>query len=176
MVGDDRGVVWGAPIISVSGDLQPIEAFHQMPAHAPRWGQGLKDWMRENYRRLHRMYSQTTNFPSPRHYCDLDPTVKDKWGQPALRITHEWDEIDARTVDYLGTFKSGSPRRWERSTSGRRAAAPRTTSRRTTSASTGWARTPRGRSPIATARSTSARVCTRSAAAASPATAAITRT
>jgi gluconate 2-dehydrogenase alpha chain len=102
---NDLGVVWGSPIISVTGDLQPIEAFHNMPAHAPRWGQGLKDWLRDNYRRLHRMYSQTTNFPSPRHYCDLDPNVKDRWGQPALRITHEWDDIDARTVAFLGTFK-----------------------------------------------------------------------
>lgn len=102
---NDAGVVWGAPIISVTGDLQPIEAFHNMPAHAPRWGQGLKDWMRDNYRRLHRMYSQTTNFPSPRHYCDLDPNITDKWGQPALRITHEWDDIDARTVEFLGMYK-----------------------------------------------------------------------
>jgi gluconate 2-dehydrogenase alpha chain len=102
---NDRGVVWGAPIISVTGDLQPIEAFHNMPPHAPRWGQGLKDWLRDNYRRLHRMYSQTTNFPSPRHHCDLDPHVKDRWGQPALRITHDWDDIDARTVEFLGTFK-----------------------------------------------------------------------
>jgi gluconate 2-dehydrogenase alpha chain len=102
---NDLGVVWGAPIISVTGDLQPIEAFHNMPPHAPRWGQGLKEWMRDNYRRLHRMYSQTTNFPSARHFCDLDPKVKDRWGQPALRITHDWDPIDVTTVDYLGTFK-----------------------------------------------------------------------
>lgn len=103
---NDRGVVWGAPIISVTGDLQPIEAFHNMPAHAPRWGQGLKDWMRDHYRRLHRMYSQTTNFPSARHFCDLDPNVKDKWGQPALRITHEWEDIDADAVEFLNTFKA----------------------------------------------------------------------
>jgi gluconate 2-dehydrogenase alpha chain len=102
---NDLGVIWGAPIISVTGDLQPIEAFHNMPGHAPRWGQGLKDWMRDNYRRLHRMYSQTTNFPSPRHYCDLDPVIKDKWGQPALRITHDWDPIDEATVEFLGTYK-----------------------------------------------------------------------
>jgi gluconate 2-dehydrogenase alpha chain len=102
---NDQGVLWGAPIISVTGDLQPIEAFHQLPAHAPQWGQGLKDWLRDNYTRLHRMYSQTTNFPSARHFCDLDPKIKDRWGQPALRITHDWDEIDVRTVDYLGTFK-----------------------------------------------------------------------
>lgn len=102
---NDHGVLWGSPIISVTGDLQPIEAFHNMPAHAPRWGQGLKDWLTGNYRRLHRMYSQTTNFPSPRHFCDLDPNVRDRWGQPALRITHDWDEHDVAAVEYLGTIK-----------------------------------------------------------------------
>jgi gluconate 2-dehydrogenase alpha chain len=102
---NDHRVLWGAPIISVTGDLQPLEAYHNMPAHAPRWGAGLKDWMRDNYRRLHRMYSQTTNFPSPRHFCDLDPTVKDRWGQPALRVTHDWDDHDAASVEYLGTIK-----------------------------------------------------------------------
>jgi gluconate 2-dehydrogenase alpha chain len=102
---NDRGVLWGAPIISVTGDLQPIEAYHSMPGHAPRWGAGLKDWLRDNYRRLHRMYSQTTNFPSARHYCDLDPEVRDPWGQPVLRITHDWDEHDVRAVELLGTIK-----------------------------------------------------------------------
>jgi gluconate 2-dehydrogenase alpha chain len=103
---NDSGVLWGSPIISVTGDLQPIEAFHQMPAHAPRWGAGLKEWLRGNYRRLHRMYSQTTNFPSPRHYCDLDPNVTDKFGQPALRITHDWDPHDIHAVELLGTIKA----------------------------------------------------------------------
>jgi gluconate 2-dehydrogenase alpha chain len=102
---NDRGVVWGSPIISVTGDLQPIEAYHQIPPHVPRWGRGFKDWLRDNYRRLHRMYSQTTNFPSPRHFCDLDPKVTDRWGQPALRITHDWDEHDVRAVELLGEIK-----------------------------------------------------------------------
>ncbi|HEV2033420.1 MAG TPA: GMC family oxidoreductase [Candidatus Dormibacteraeota bacterium] len=103
---NDAGVLWGSPIISVTGDLQPIEAFHLMPAHAPRWGKEFKEWLRGNYRRLHRMYSQTTNFPSPRHYCDLDPNVKDKWGQPALRITHDWDPHDVHAVELLGAIKA----------------------------------------------------------------------
>jgi gluconate 2-dehydrogenase alpha chain len=102
---NDAGVMWGSPVISVTGDLQPIEAFHNMPATAPRWGADLKSWLRDNYRRLHRMYSQTTNFPSPRHYCDLDPTVTDRFGQPALRVTHDWDEHDVRAVELMGTIK-----------------------------------------------------------------------
>lgn len=102
---NDEGVLWGAPILSVTGDLQPIEAFHAMPSDGPRWGAELKDWLRENYRRLHRMYSQTSSFPSPRHYCDLDPHVKDPFGRPVLRITHDWDDVDLRTVAFLSRIK-----------------------------------------------------------------------
>jgi gluconate 2-dehydrogenase alpha chain len=51
------------------------------------------------------MYSQTTNFPYARHYADLDPTIKDRWGQPALRITHDWDDHDANSVTLMGRYK-----------------------------------------------------------------------
>ncbi|GGM18950.1 GMC family oxidoreductase [Nakamurella endophytica] len=102
---NDLGVLWGSPIISVTGDLQPIEAYHNMDPRVRRWGLDLKHWMRDNYRHMHRMYSQTTNFPYPRHYCDLDPTVKDRWGQPALRITHDWEDHDANSVTLFGRYK-----------------------------------------------------------------------
>jgi len=102
---NDLGVLWGSPIISVTGDLQPIEAYHNMDPRVTRWGLDLKHWLRDHYLHMHRMYSQTTNFPHPRHYCDLDPVVKDRWGQPALRITHEWEDHDANAVTLLGRYK-----------------------------------------------------------------------
>lgn len=102
---NDDGVLWGSPILSFPGDIQPMEAVHNMSPNAPRWGAGLKDWLRDNYRRLFRMYSQTTNFPSRRHYCDLDPKVIDPFGQPALRLTHDWDEHDINTVRLMSKMK-----------------------------------------------------------------------
>ncbi len=102
---NDLGVLWGSPIISVTGDLQPIEAYHLMDPAAQRYGLEFKHWMRDKYRHMHRMYSQTTNFPHARHYCDLDPNIKDRWGQPALRITHEWEDHDANSVTLMGRYK-----------------------------------------------------------------------
>lgn len=116
---NDAGVLWGSPIVSFPTDIQPLEAVHSMNPAAPRWGADFKEWLRSNYRHLFRMYSQTTNFPSPRHYCDLDPTVKDPWGLPALRITHDWDDHDARSVEYFSAIKHriademGIRERWE---------------------------------------------------------------
>lgn len=102
---NDLGVLWGSPIISVVGDLQPIEAYHNMDPRTRKWGLDLKHWLRDNYTHMHRMYSQTTNFPYARHYADLDPTIKDRWGQPALRITHDWDDHDANSVTLMGRYK-----------------------------------------------------------------------
>ena len=97
----DRSVLWGAPIISWPGDYQPIEIVHSMPATAPRWGAGFRDWMRDNYERVWSMYSQTANIPTQDTYVDLDPRRRDPWGQPALRMTHGWGEHDERGVEFL---------------------------------------------------------------------------
>lgn len=97
----DPSVLWGAPIISWTGDYQPIEVAHAMPAAAPRWGSGFKQWMHENYRRVWAMYSQTANIPTTASYVDLDPVARDPFGQPVLRMTHEWGDADKRAVSFL---------------------------------------------------------------------------
>jgi gluconate 2-dehydrogenase alpha chain len=97
----DESVLWGAPIISWPGDFQPIEIVHAMPTNAPRWGAGFRDWMRDNYTRIWAMYSQTANIPTSETYVDLDPHHKDRYGQPALRMTHGWGEVDKRGVEFL---------------------------------------------------------------------------
>ena len=102
---NDDGVLWGSPIISFTGDVQPIEGARNLPPHVPGWGKGLKDWLRENYRRVFSMYSQTPTFPSRRFYCDLDPRVRDRHGQPALRITHDWVEHDVVATESIQRVK-----------------------------------------------------------------------
>jgi gluconate 2-dehydrogenase alpha chain len=97
----DPKVLWGAPIISWPGDYQPLEIAQSMPTDAPRWGAGFRDWMKNNYTRAWAMYSQTANIPTEETYVDLDPHVKDKYGQPALRMTHGWGEADKRGVEFL---------------------------------------------------------------------------
>lgn len=102
---NDHGVLWGSPVTSFPGDTQPIEAAHNLPPHVPRWGQGFKDWFAQSFRRLYSMHTQTPSLPSRRYYCDLDPTVKDAFGQPALRITHEWAKHDLDAIRYFGQVK-----------------------------------------------------------------------
>ncbi|PLR82308.1 GMC family oxidoreductase [Bacillus canaveralius] len=102
---NEEGVLWGSPINTWTGDMQPIETVHSLPPHVPKWGKGLKDWLSENYRKLFKMYSQHSTLPSEQFYVDLDPKVKDPFGQPALRITHDWTEYDRKTVEYFMKIK-----------------------------------------------------------------------
>jgi gluconate 2-dehydrogenase alpha chain len=102
---NDDGVVWGSVITSFPGDTQPIEAAHSLPPHLPRWGKAFKHWLTENYRRLFSMHNQIPTFPSRSHYCDLDPEVRDPWGQPALRITHDWSRHDLAALRYFSPVK-----------------------------------------------------------------------
>jgi hypothetical protein len=70
------------------------------------------------------MYSQTSNYPSESRRIDLDPKVKDRFGQPAMRMTHDWREEDKRSVEFHLTIKRRIARallirgrsRWHRST------------------------------------------------------------
>lgn len=102
---NDLGVLWGSPVTSFPGDVQPIEAIHNRPTTVPRWGAPLKEWLCNSYLRLHKLYSQTTNLPSPLCYADLDPNVTDRFGQPALRITHDWIEYDRNAAEFMLRIK-----------------------------------------------------------------------
>lgn len=97
----DPSVFWGAPIISWCGDEQPLEVAKNMPTRVPHWGSGFRDWMRDNYTHIYSMYSQTSNIPTEETFVDLDPVLKDRFGQPVLRLTHEWSDYDAKAVEFL---------------------------------------------------------------------------
>lgn len=90
----DGSFLWGTPILYFAGDTQPIEGVKNMPPGTPMWGEGFKEYLRTSYRRRFGMYSQMATLPLESNFLDLDPTAKDPWGQPALRITHDWGDHD----------------------------------------------------------------------------------
>jgi choline dehydrogenase-like flavoprotein len=71
------------------------------------YGKGLK----EDYRRL---YGATVNFagrgemiPNPDSYCEIDPTVVDKWGIPVLRFYYKWSDYELNQVKHMQeTFRA----------------------------------------------------------------------
>jgi choline dehydrogenase-like flavoprotein len=71
------------------------------------YGKGLK----EDYRRL---YGATVNFagrgemiPNADSYCEIDPTVVDKWGIPVLRFHYKWSDYELNQVKHMQeTFRA----------------------------------------------------------------------
>jgi gluconate 2-dehydrogenase alpha chain len=51
------------------------------------------------------MYSQIATLPVESNFLDLDPTAKDPWGQPALRITHDWGQHDKAAGRWINDIK-----------------------------------------------------------------------
>ena len=102
---NDLGVLWGSPITSFPGDTQPVEASHNTPPGMRKWGSEYKEWFASSYRRIFSMHTQTSSLPYAGGYCDLDPNVRDPFGQPALRMTHDWMPHDINSMKFFTRVK-----------------------------------------------------------------------
>ena len=84
----------------------PIQLVDRVPASAPRWGLGHKQAMRDVFKRTIAVMGPTQQIPMADARVTLDPTVKDKWGMPVVRIsgnvhphTFEIGELQARRAE-----------------------------------------------------------------------------
>ncbi len=77
------------------------------PPSGPGYGKQLKD----DYRRF---YGATVNFsgrgemiPNEDSYCEIDPSVVDKWGIPVLRFHFKWTDYEINQVKHMQeTFRA----------------------------------------------------------------------
>jgi choline dehydrogenase-like flavoprotein len=102
----------GTPGLSGGGMLAnefirlPIHMIDRLPPGTARWGLGHKQGMREWHKRSIVVIGPTQQIPSADARVTLDPTVKDKWGLPVVRIsgnvhphTFEIGEMQARRAE-----------------------------------------------------------------------------
>jgi choline dehydrogenase-like flavoprotein len=83
-------------------DTPPMQfAFSGLPPAAPKWGSGFKKLLQQNYTRTVYCFGHTTSLPLPTNSISLDPTVKDEWGVPAIRMTYQDHPQDLRLNDYF---------------------------------------------------------------------------
>lgn len=81
---DSRGHIGGC-FISASGSLHPMG--WACPGR-PTWGSALKDTDRDYFNHAMKIGMILHDLPRETNRVDLDPDVKDGWGQPVARITH----------------------------------------------------------------------------------------
>jgi gluconate 2-dehydrogenase alpha chain len=80
------GFIGGADINQNTNHARPIE-WHPVPQGTPRWGSRWKSTVAHYYNRAFAIDAQG-GFQSYRgNYLDLDPTYRDVYGQPLLRMT-----------------------------------------------------------------------------------------
>lgn len=94
------GFVGGAYVTAWTTGARPIE-FHPTPPGTPRWGLGWKRAVARHYNSTGSLSCHGSSNASRTNYVDLDPTYKDAWGQPLLRITFDFPESDVRMANYV---------------------------------------------------------------------------
>ena len=92
-------VLGGAAILTFSDLFQPL-AFAKSCAGllGPHpWGKAAKEFVRMRFRHSVQIYSPGQGIPTEENRVDLDPTVRDAWGLPVVRTTHQAHPLDVRS-------------------------------------------------------------------------------
>jgi choline dehydrogenase-like flavoprotein len=83
-------------------DMTPIQfAFGGLPPESPTWGTEFKRQLMQQYNRTLICYGHTTSLPVETNSISLDPTVKDAWGVPAIRVTYQDHPQDLTLYKYF---------------------------------------------------------------------------
>jgi gluconate 2-dehydrogenase alpha chain len=94
------GFIGGASIYHNTNGARPIE-FHPTPNGTPRWGAAWKNAVARYYNRSFSVTSQGSVQAYRGNYLDLDPTYRDIYGQPLLRMTFDWGEHELKQIPFV---------------------------------------------------------------------------
>lgn len=71
------------------------------------YGQSLKDAIKKDYGTWVGLAGRGEMIPNPDTYCDIDPSVVDRWGIPVLRFHFKWTDHETKMVDHMEkTFRA----------------------------------------------------------------------
>ncbi len=94
------GFIGGGYIAQWQTNGRPIESL-SVPEAAPKWGAGWKKAARENYNHAFTIGTHGAVMSHRGNYLDLDPTYRDAYGRPLLRMTFDFAENELKMSDYL---------------------------------------------------------------------------
>ncbi|PAE44324.1 hypothetical protein CHI06_02030 [Bacillus sp. 7884-1] len=78
-----------------------VDDFNKVPKGTPSWGKEFKANSVKYANRVLSVGGQGASMPFKHHYLDLDPTYKDEFGDPLIRITYDFEEQDRQLAKYL---------------------------------------------------------------------------
>jgi gluconate 2-dehydrogenase alpha chain len=94
------GFLGGAYISAGVYNGRPI-GHRMLPPGTPRWGTRWKQANAEWYAHAFDIGAEASCYPNRQNYLDLDPTYRDAYGQPLLRMTFDWQENELKMCAYL---------------------------------------------------------------------------
>jgi choline dehydrogenase-like flavoprotein len=72
-----------------------------MPPGSPTWGAAYKKELAHNFTRSMTMLCSATSLAQDSNNITIDPTHKDKWGRPSLRLTYKDHDDDMAIAKFL---------------------------------------------------------------------------
>ena len=94
------GFIGGGYIGVLQTGARPIET-HPTPDGTPKWGAAWKKAVAANYLRTTTIATHGAVMSHRGNYLDLDPTYRDVYGRPLLRMTFDYTDNEHRMSDYL---------------------------------------------------------------------------
>jgi gluconate 2-dehydrogenase alpha chain len=94
------GFIAGGYLIGQQTGARPIQ-FHPLPEGTPKWGTEWKRAVKQWYNRAFAVGTHGAVMAYRGNFLDLDPTYKDAYGRPLLRMTFDYGENELRMSDYL---------------------------------------------------------------------------
>ncbi|HEV7121960.1 MAG TPA: GMC family oxidoreductase [Rhodanobacter sp.] len=95
-----HGFIGGGYIALWSTGGRPILQ-HQLPEGTPKWGAGWKQALQENYLKSCSIATHGSVMSYRDSYLDLDPTWKDAYGNPLLRMTFDFHKNELDMSNFL---------------------------------------------------------------------------
>ncbi len=95
-----HGFIGGGYIALWSTGGRPILQ-HHVPAGTPTWGSKFKKALAENYLRSASIATHGGVMSYRDAYLDLDPTYRDTYGNPLLRLTFDWHDNEHKMSKFL---------------------------------------------------------------------------
>ncbi len=93
------GFIGGAGIWHNKSGGRPISQSAPMPG-SPAWGAGWKKGLKEGYQRITNVTSHGSVQPYRDVFLDLDPTYRDAFGMPLIRVTLNWHDNEYKMSAY----------------------------------------------------------------------------
>jgi choline dehydrogenase-like flavoprotein len=98
-----RGFYGGGGIDARFGMYPILFALGGLPPGAPTWGEGFARGLADQFTRTMLFATHGTSLPVESNSVTIDPSLKDAWGLPCMRVTYKDHQDDLKNAEFLNS-------------------------------------------------------------------------